>query len=67
MCTGQGRSGSSLVGPDPHGMEGLVNYQPRSQSHGQIFVACSRVKRGGPGTFPHVSDVKGRKTVARPK
>ena len=26
------------------------------------FVACSTVKRGGPGTFPHVSDVKGRKT-----
>ena len=24
------------------------------------------VKRRGPGTFPHVSDVKGRKTVERP-
>ena len=24
-------------------------------------------KQGGPGTFPHVSDVKGRKTVERPK
>ena len=24
-------------------------------------------KREGPGTFPHVSDVKGRKTVERPK
>ena len=21
----------------------------------QLFVACSMVKRGGPGTFPHVS------------
>ena len=24
-------------------------------------------KWGGPGTFPHMSDVKGRKTVERPK
>ena len=24
-------------------------------------IDCSTVKRGGPGTFPHVSDVKGRK------
>ena len=23
-------------------------------------------KRGGPGAFPHVSDVKGRKTVEKP-
>ena len=31
---------------------------PRSQSYAQLFVACSTVKRGGPGTFPHVSEVK---------
>ena len=30
-------------------------------------LQCSMVKRGGPGTFPHVGDVKGRKTVERPK
>ena len=24
------------------------------------------MKQGGPGTFPHVSDVKSRKTVVRP-
>ena len=37
------------------------------QSQAQPFVACSTEKRGGPGTFPHVSDIKGRKTVERPK
>ena len=32
-----------------------------------FFATFSTEKRGGPGTFPHVSDVKGRMTVERPK
>ena len=36
--------------------------QPCSQSHAQLFVACSTVKRGGPGTFPHMS-MTNRKTA----
>ena len=26
-----------------------------SKSHAQLFVACSAIKRGGPGIFPHVN------------
>ena len=28
----------------------------RSQSHAQLFVACSTVKWGGSGTFPRLAD-----------
>ena len=31
------------------------------QSHAQLFIACSTVKRRGPGTFPHVSTARDEK------